>query len=293
MLTVGPCSRRVVTASQAAMAAAASGTSQTTEKRRRPRLTAGSRGPRRGGTGGAGAPGLTRSSVVMRRPPGHALSRRSRRLGGDGPRRPLGSPVAEAVGVAGREAAVRPVRADDQVRRPVPAAAHADGELRPLRPAGQGPLQDRLDDLPRDDGAGGLRAGHLEPGAAEGGLHRRRLLAVEELLVAGASGRGQDGRERQEPAEFRHGTRPLRRDPGPGSPDACPQLPVWTARSAYSLPYGSLSGALIFATVSPPPTLSKVNTRVSSLGSRRRGARRSPSTGRSTGPRPPRAWACP
>src|SRR4051794_41458915 len=70
MLTVGPCSRRVVTASQAAMAAATSGTSQTTEKRRRPRLTAGSCGPRRGGTGGAGAPGLSRSSVGISVTPG-------------------------------------------------------------------------------------------------------------------------------------------------------------------------------------------------------------------------------
>src|SRR5690242_17535855 len=70
MVTVGPFSRRVVTASQTAIAPATSGTSQTTENRKRPRLTLASGRPRRGGTGGAGAPGLTRSSVDISVPPG-------------------------------------------------------------------------------------------------------------------------------------------------------------------------------------------------------------------------------
>src|SRR5689334_1929573 len=70
MVTVGPFSRRVVTASQTAMAPATSGTSQTTENRRRPFLTSASGGPRRGGPDGAGAPGLSRSSVDIPVPPG-------------------------------------------------------------------------------------------------------------------------------------------------------------------------------------------------------------------------------
>src|SRR4030095_14592546 len=88
-------------------------------------------------------------------------------------RRALISSLPEEAPGPGREAAVAAVGADDDERLPRAAARHANGVFGPLEPgADEGPLQDRLDDLSREDGGLCRRTVQLEATPTPGGLPR-------------------------------------------------------------------------------------------------------------------------
>src|SRR5215470_10341273 len=112
----------------------------------------------------------------------------------------------EAAGTGG-EAAIPFVRADHHEGCPLTTAGDADGELGTLQSTHERALQGRLDHLTGQYSPGRGRAAHFELPAAQGGLHRHALLAIEELRLAHTSRSGHRDHEQQETITF-HGCLP-------------------------------------------------------------------------------------
>src|SRR5262244_461221 len=109
----------------------------------------------------------------------------------------------EAAGTGG-EAAIPFVWADHHQGCPLTTARDADSELGTVQSDHERALHGRLDDLTGQHGPGRGRAVHFELRAAQGGLHRHGLLAIEELRLACTSRSGHGDHKQQETITF-HG----------------------------------------------------------------------------------------
>src|SRR5262245_8922426 len=112
-------------------------------------------------------------------------------------------PIVEATG-AGCKTAVPILRANDDKRCALAAAADSYRIFSPLDPIHPWPLEGRLHHFARNDHGGHLLTVHLELGPGHGRLRRAWLLTIQEFCLAYAPGHEEDCDEGNGDEKLRH-----------------------------------------------------------------------------------------